>query len=53
MVWDANTDLLTYNTKYKSTIEFINAVNTHTVEFKTPESLREETNKVKTKIKKI
>ena len=30
MVWDANTDLLTYNAKYKSTIEFINAVNTHT-----------------------
>jgi hypothetical protein len=29
MVWDANTDLLTYNAKYKSTIKFINAVNLH------------------------
>ncbi len=29
MVWDENTDLLTYNAKYKSTIEFINAVNFH------------------------
>jgi hypothetical protein len=29
MVWDENTDLLTYNAKYKSTIEFINAVNLH------------------------
>ena len=31
MVWDANSDLLTYNAKYKSTIEFINesSVNLH------------------------
>ena len=29
MVWDANTDLLTYNAKYRSMIEFINAVNLH------------------------
>ncbi len=29
MVWDANTNLLTYNTKYKSMIKFINAVNIH------------------------
>jgi hypothetical protein len=31
MVWDANTDLLTYNAKYKSTIKFINAVNLHKI----------------------
>jgi hypothetical protein len=29
MVWDVNTDLLTYNAKYKSTIKFISAVNIH------------------------
>jgi hypothetical protein len=29
MVWEANTNLLTYNAKYKSTIKFINAVNLH------------------------
>jgi len=29
MVWDASTDLLTYNAMYKRLIEFINAVNLH------------------------